>query len=111
MLGWVWSEMYQPLCASASRLGLGDIYPAFLCAFSLYRSVSAVCASTTLQSMNPHLDPDCRFEQSFAVVPRSRPRFDPVLAFWLHSGEEVEKRIKQTVSLEQKWHQLSPPLR
>lgn len=60
--------------------------------------------------MNPHLDPDCRFEQSFVVVPCSRPLSDPVLAFWLRSGEEVEKHIKQTVSLEQKCHQLSSPL-
>lgn len=43
----LWSEMYRSLCASVSRPGFANIYSASVCAFCLYRSVSAGCINST----------------------------------------------------------------
>lgn len=56
-----------------------------LCAFSLYRSVSAECASTAQTFTNPHSAPGSLFWQFFVGVLCSLPLLVPALAFLLHS--------------------------
>lgn len=67
--------------------GLGfKTFPASVCAFCLYGSVSAGCASTAQLFTNPHSAPDCLFLRFSVEVLCSPPLFGPALAFWLHSS-------------------------
>lgn len=73
---WLWYEMQWSLCASVSRRGFANVYPA---SCLVGQSLPGV------HFMNPHSAPDCLFSRFSVVVPCSPPLPDPVLAFLLHS--------------------------